>query len=68
MHEISVTPNDICALISHRAGQVAMYTANPGQDFSVEQLKRAIAAVYSMAEQLELSLSKSKPANGAEAN
>jgi hypothetical protein len=68
MHEISVTPNDICALISHRAGQVAMYTANPGQDFSIDQLKRAIAALYHLTEQLEVSLSKGKPANGAEAN
>lgn len=68
MHELVVTPDDILGVMSRRARHIAMYVDAPTQEFSVEQLKRAIAALYALSEELEKSLSKGKPANGAEAN
>ena len=70
MHELAVTPDDILAMIERRARHVALYCAQPGQDFSVEALKRALAAAYAYVEELEKSLAKIKPAHNtnAEAN
>lgn len=69
MHELIVSPDDILGIIERRARHVAMYCAQPGQDFSVESVKRAVAAIYAYTEQLEASLAKVKPANAqAEAN
>jgi hypothetical protein len=69
MHEMICSPDDILAIIERRARHIAIYCAQPTQDFSTDQLKRAVAAVYATVEELEKSLAKGKPANGqAEAN
>lgn len=71
MHDMTVSCDDILGMIERRARHIALYCAQPGQDFSVESLKRAIAACYAYSEQLEASLAKmqgGKSANGAEAN
>jgi hypothetical protein len=69
MHEVFATPDDILGMMARRARHIMMYVDAPTQDFSTEQLKRAIAALYQLSEELEKSLAKGKPANGqAEAN
>lgn len=69
--EVSVTPMDLLHIIEGRSRQISMYAANPPQNFSVDELMRAITGLYAHADTLKNlveAMNAGKPAAGAEAN
>ena len=52
MIDISVTPNDLLHIIAGRARDISLYASNPNQQFSPDDLRKAVAGLYAYADQL----------------
>jgi hypothetical protein len=52
MIDISVTPNDILHIIAGRARDISLYASNPNQNFSPEELRKAVTGLFAYADQL----------------